>query len=167
MTNDSAKPIKTADSDRPTPINDARLAALEELSALDQKLELTYGLTGNPMIKAQPCKAAKTDTTQPRNGTPGEGSEPSEGTSEPVAWWVRGCEYDTGCEYEFVTLLKEQAELAATNGGKAVPLYRSPALTDAEREAVKVARDAYADDDGNAECEEIAAVLSRLLERTK
>ena len=32
---------------------DARLAALEELVALDQELELKYGLTGNPMIKAQ------------------------------------------------------------------------------------------------------------------
>lgn len=43
----------------------------------------------------------------------------------------------------------------------------SSTLTDAERVAVRVARDAYADDDGNAECEEIAAVLSGLLERTK
>lgn len=42
MTNDSAKPI-----------NDARLAALEELSALDQELELKYGIVGNPMIKAE------------------------------------------------------------------------------------------------------------------
>ena len=50
-----------------------------------------------------------------------------------------------------------------------VPLYAQPqpTLTDEERKAVSVARDAYADDDGNAECEEIAAVLSRLLERTK
>lgn len=47
------KPIKQPDSDRPKPINDARLAALEELSAMDQELELKYGLTGNPMIKAQ------------------------------------------------------------------------------------------------------------------
>ena len=31
----------------------ARLAALEKLSALDQKLELQYGLTDNPLIKAQ------------------------------------------------------------------------------------------------------------------
>lgn len=52
---------------------DARLAALEELSALDQALELEYGLTGNPMIKAQ----EHTPQTQP---TPGEGSEPREGT---------------------------------------------------------------------------------------
>ena len=41
------------ETDRSKPINDARLAALEELSALDQELELKYGLTGNPMIKAQ------------------------------------------------------------------------------------------------------------------
>ena len=53
MTNDSAKPIKQDDFDRPKPISDARLSALEELSALDQDLELTYGLTGNPMIKVQ------------------------------------------------------------------------------------------------------------------
>lgn len=53
MTHDSAKPIKTPDFDRPKPINDARLQALEELSALDQELELKYGIVGNPMIKAQ------------------------------------------------------------------------------------------------------------------
>ena len=46
---------------------DARLAALEELSALDQALELEYGLTGNPLIKAQ-------ERTPPTPATPGEGS---------------------------------------------------------------------------------------------
>lgn len=40
---------------------DARLAALEQLSAMDQELELEYGLTGNPMIKAQ----GHTPQTQP------------------------------------------------------------------------------------------------------
>jgi hypothetical protein len=40
-------------------------------------------------------------------------------------------------------------------------------LTDEERRVILVARDAYADDDGNAECESIAAVLSGLLERLK
>lgn len=58
MTDDSAKPVKQADFDRPKPINDARLAALEELSALDQELELKYGIVGNPMIKAQQRKPA-------------------------------------------------------------------------------------------------------------
>jgi hypothetical protein len=47
--------------------HDARLAALEELSSLDQKLELEHGLTGNPMIKAR-------ERTQPTPATPGEGS---------------------------------------------------------------------------------------------
>jgi len=51
----------------------ARLDALEKLSALDQKLELEYGLTGNPLIKAQ----QRTPPTQP---TPGECSKPREGT---------------------------------------------------------------------------------------
>ena len=75
MTNDSAKPIKQDDFDRPKPINDARLAALEELSALDQKLELEYGLTGNPMIKAQERTPA---TLPPPNGYAprGSGSKP-------------------------------------------------------------------------------------------
>lgn len=46
-TSDRSKPIRNDDFDRSKPIN-ARLAALEELVALDQKLELEYGLTGNP-----------------------------------------------------------------------------------------------------------------------
>lgn len=71
MTNDSAKPIKQPDSDRPKPINDARLAALEKLSALDQKLELEYGLVGNPMIKAQERTPA---TLPPPNGYAPRGS---------------------------------------------------------------------------------------------
>lgn len=100
--------------------------------------------------------------THPMQTTPGECSKPREGTSEPLAWWVRGCEYDTGCEYEFVALLKEQAELAATQGGKAVPLYQSPSLTDAEREAVEIAVEYV----GSAfQVEHHAAVLRGLLER--
>jgi hypothetical protein len=64
---DRPQPISEDDCDRPEPVADARLAALEELSAIDQELELKYGLTGNPMIKAQRC-------TQPTPTTPGEGS---------------------------------------------------------------------------------------------
>lgn len=50
---DRSQPIKDDVSDRSKPISDERLAALEELSALDQELELEHGITGNPMIKAQ------------------------------------------------------------------------------------------------------------------
>ena len=59
---DKAEPLTR---DCGTGNTDARLAALEELSALDQKLELEYGLVGNPMIKAQ----QRTPDQQP---TPGE-----------------------------------------------------------------------------------------------
>ena len=67
MTSDSAKPI-----------NDARLAALEELSALDQELELKYGLTGNPMIKAQ-GRTPDTAALPPPNGY-----APRDSGSQPV-----------------------------------------------------------------------------------
>lgn len=51
-------------------------------------------------------------------------------------------------------------------GGPLMPFdVPPPTLTDAERKAVRAARDAYADDDGDAECEEIAATLRGLLER--
>ena len=76
---DRLQAIETGESDRPKPIADARLAALEELSALDQKLELEYGLTGNPMIKGQ----QHTPQTQP---TPGECTVLPEWTSKP--YWV-------------------------------------------------------------------------------
>jgi hypothetical protein len=50
-------------------------------------------------------------------------------------------------------------------GGRTVPLYRhaQPTLTDAEREAVEVAAEAYADDHG----ERFAATLRGLLDRTQ
>lgn len=50
---------------------DARLQALEELSALDQELELKYGIVGNPMIKAQERTPA---TLPPPNGHAPRGS---------------------------------------------------------------------------------------------
>lgn len=166
---DRSQPVKDGDSDRPKPISDERLAALDELSALDQKLELEYGLTGNPLIKAQPRKAAKTDTTQPRNGTPANGSVPGEcsfrdsrNANEPVAWLVAGAEYDTGCEYEYVSLVRESTEAAAKAGGTVTPLYASPPplLTDEEREALEKACDVI----DNKTCGD-STTLRKLLER--
>lgn len=108
----------------------------------------------------------KRDATPPPQATPPQGSVQGEGrfrvsqnANEPVAWYV-------SCNgWKYVSLLREAAESAG--GSHVVPLYRhpQPTLTDEEREAVRVARDAYADDDGNAECEEIAAVLTSVLER--
>ena len=139
------------DSDRPKPINDERLAALEQLSALDQELELEYGLTGNPLIKARRCKAAKTDTTQPPNGTPAKGSVQGVGSvpdsrnaNEPVAWGVMR----VGGGWVSILGNALQAETSRQSFDKTenwvheiAPLYRQPqpTFTDAEREAIKVA----------------------------
>ena len=90
MTNDSAKPIKQDDFDRPKPISDARLSALEELSALDQELELKYGIVGNPMIKAQERTPA---TLPPPNGYAPRGSG-----STPVGG--AGCAIGSGERHE-------------------------------------------------------------------
>ena len=81
--------------------------------------------------RSQPIGSpAKTNPTQPRNGTPVEGSVRGEGSvpdsrseNEPVAWWVMGAE----CEYEYVTLLKENANASVeAEGGTVIPLYRHP-----------------------------------------
>lgn len=54
--------------------------------------------------------------------------------AKPVAWAV------IGDDYEYATLLAEHAgAVADEEGGTVIPLYRSPALTDAEREAVNSA----------------------------
>ena len=53
---------------------------------------------------------------------------------EPAAWLV------DGGEYQYVSLFRESADAAANEeGGAVTPLYRSPTLTDAEREAVAAA----------------------------
>ena len=47
---------------------------------------------------------------------PNDGAEPSPASAGPhgsnglVAYYVHGSEYDTGCEFEFVTLSREHAE---------------------------------------------------------
>jgi len=68
---DRPEAIATGESDRPKPIADARLAALQRLAELDEELELEYGLTGNPMIKGQ-------QHTPQTNATPGECSQQGE-----------------------------------------------------------------------------------------
>lgn len=51
--------------------------------------------------------------------------------NEPVAWHV------VGENYEQVTLLREHAlAIHSERSGQVTPLYRSPALTDAERRAL-------------------------------
>jgi hypothetical protein len=80
-----------------------------------------------------------------------------------VAYYVHGSEYDTGCEFEFVTLSREHAE---ASGGTVATLVR---LTDEERTALRnvlrrVREDYFA---GRfADSVEVAAVIDGLLERT-
>ena len=83
-------------------------------------------------------------------------------TPEPVAFAV------FGDGYEYVSLLPEMCVAwAGENGGRTVPLYRSPALTDAEREAIWTVAEAYAENDGDPECERIATIMQGLWQRTR
>ena len=66
------------------------------------------------------------DTNEPSPASAG-----SHGSNGLVAYYVHGSEYDTGCEFAFVTLLREHAE---ASGGTVETLVR---LTDEEREAIE------------------------------
>ena len=105
---------------------------------------------------AVPAAKARTDAA---TGEPG-GGEGAGDIHEPVAWWFK-CN-----DYESVTLLREHADaMAEPYGTTPAPLYRAPTLTPEEREAVRQAADAYADDDANDECAKIADTLRSLLQR--
>lgn len=77
--------------------------------------------------------------------------------AKPFAWAV------IGDAYEYATLLAEHAgAVAEEDGGRVVPLYRSPTLTDEEREAVEeCVRFAF------PATHQTAATLRGLLERTQ
>lgn len=124
-------------------------------------------LAGEVVALRREVKRLKAEYTQNPQTTPVQCSDPREGTSEPVAWWLKGSEYDTGCEYEYVSLLKENAEAAAAEGGTVTPLYRSPNLTAAEREAINMARRIMVDEPSMnpAQRAELAIALGGLLER--
>lgn len=86
--------------------------------------------------------------------------------NDPVAWAVdRGAAYPALC-YTHCDALHE----ASKSRGEVVPLYRSPALTAAEREAIREAL-AGAEQDarlfGNAAAAKDAVALRGLLDRTK
>jgi hypothetical protein len=92
--------------------------------------------------------------------------------NEPVAWAV--ALGDTGLVLDGIYISRAKADevLEWRNenteyGARLIPLYRSPTLTDAEREAISEAAKAYADNDGDDSCAGIAAALFGLLERTR
>ena len=59
----------------------------------------------------------------------------SRNANEPVAW---GVVYPNG-EFGILAFYRREAEDRATASDRVVPLYRSPTLTDEEREAIAVA----------------------------
>jgi hypothetical protein len=102
--------------------------------------------------------------------TPNDGAEPSLASagSQPEAWAVLridGSIYDVYANEEEAKAIDE----AVTGNHGVVPLYRSPTLTDEEREALRkvlrrVREDYFA---GRfADSVEVAAVIDGLLERT-
>jgi hypothetical protein len=105
------------------------------------------------------------DNTQ-GGAEPSPASAGSHGSNGLVAYYAHGSEYDTGCEFEFVTLLREHAE---ASGGTVATLVQ---ITDEEREAIRRAvlmldgvEDLLAD--AGALDAEAVTTLRGLLERTK
>jgi hypothetical protein len=105
-----------------------------------------------------------------------DGAEPSLASvgSQPVLWALEWQEDAGRIDPEWVYGNREEATDVNETGcyGRAavVPLYRSPSLTDAEREAVDRARIAFRDMDHNdmtmQQIEDYEAICD-LLERTK
>jgi hypothetical protein len=104
------------------------------------------------------------DATPALHATPGEGSVQggcsvldSRNWKEPVAWAV----VYPNDEVAIVAFKRRDADERASASDRVVPLYRSPTLTDEEREAVETAvrwLEPYP---------QVAATLRNLLERTK
>ena len=82
---------------------------------------------------------------------------------EPVAWAVvSDSTEEIDCEFVYPDP-STAGDVALDINGGVVPLYRSPTLTDEEREAIKEGADALYGDGYDAE----AATLRNLLERLK
>jgi hypothetical protein len=90
---------------------------------------------------------------------PSPASAGSHGSNGLVAYYVHGSEYETGCEFEYVTLSLEHA---AASGGTVATLVR---LTDEERERVSVVADWASEHLGQDDPGVVA--LRALLDRTK
>jgi tryptophan synthase alpha subunit len=88
--------------------------------------------------------------------------------NEPVAWAVFK---SAGSDVDFTCLNRDVAEVVAeTHGLQVAPLYRSPTLTDEEREAIRRAADTLRflqADYGKTQTEKDAHTLLELLERLK
>ena len=82
--------------------------------------------------------------------------------SHAAAWAV-----EHGGSIVYVAIRAHDAQEWAGGGPvDVVPLYREATITSAERFVLREVRDTYADED-DVKCNEIAAVIDGLLERTK
>ena len=96
---------------------------------------------------------------------------------EPVAWAVVGSGeteghvaglHDTRMEAEMrISRMESVGDCARAAEMSVVPLYRSPTLTAAEREAIEAAIDRFRDWVNGTDDDEREATLCGLLERTK
>jgi hypothetical protein len=133
-----------------------------------------YGILRSLLVRVRPEWETADERTPHPHATPVAGSVQGEGTSgnnrivcdkknAPAAWLAVAAD---GSESSAVYMLKEQADAAAREWGWfVVPLYRSPTLTDEEREVVEIAA-AYMSATGCRNTN-VQATLHSLLDRTK
>lgn len=100
------------------------------------------------------------DSTTPQDDA---AMSPASSGSVPVAWAV----VYPNDEVAVIAFKRQDADGLASASDRVVPLYRSPTLTDAEREAVCMAMTMYEFNDNDDQCAKIAATLRGLLERLK
>jgi len=96
---------------------------------------------------------------------------PTGNTQEPVAWAVMlssGCTWGLCQDKWEAVAVCDAMKTNLVAHGYILPLYRQPqpTLADEERFVLREVRDIYADED-DVKCNEIAAVIDWLLERTK
>ena len=86
--------------------------------------------------------------------------------AKPLAW-IGVFDGDPDPEFIWWDEAKARRWINTRPGVQLAPLFLAPTLTDAERDAVKTAMNAYGSDNANPECAAIEATLWGLLERTK
>jgi hypothetical protein len=92
---------------------------------------------------------------------------PASAGSQPVAWAVFHAHGTTVWDSETQARKVANEWLASRVWvwAEVVPLFRSPALTAEEREAIACAAESYADNDDDEDCARVAATLRGVIER--
>ena len=101
-------------------------------------------------------------SAEPSGASAGSHGSASRWNGVPVAWAAIG---KNGVPM-WLAYHRQDAEVAVVGMAEVVPLYRSPALTDEERAAIWTVAEAYAENDGDPECERIARIMQGLWQRT-